>query len=454
MDLRNSAAASGVEFIYKAMDSPFGLEILQRLTRRTPANILLNAILWLNLATFLAVVLAHFGLGLVPVLCYALGAYGLIGISGSWQFWRTKNRPDASNVGWQHALLEDAAIWLALIVNAFAAQAADSVVALCLVFALLFLLSGASVKPYIDFVIGKACFLLVCFYVAIFLGDGNSASVQVLFPLAVSFVLLFAVGYWHYLRQVKTYHLMASESHLRRALEERSRELIDEHRLRDRIIRHIGHDLRQPINSVALAMFNLESSAVDPGQAGSLALARRSLESANCLIEDIVQISSYKKHSAVEVVIEPCDMGDLMESVAREYVYLAEQAGCTIRVVPCTVVIDSDPVIISRILRNFFANAVRHARGARILVGVRRRPNTLELQFLDNGPGMPPELVDAIFQEFTRGSDAEKVVGFGLGMNIAQHLATAIDASVAVRSCHGRGTVFSLSLPHAAVSSM
>ena len=449
MDRPINVAVKGLESIHRALDSPYGREIHRRLKHRTPGNIAFNSILWVNLATFLAVVLAHFGLGLKAVAVYVTLAYGLIAISSVLQFIRYKRNPQSANVEWYNGVLEDAAIWSMLVVNAASEEAANPVIALCVVFTLMFMLAGASVKPYTEYAAGKTLFLVVSFCVAIFWGNQTSASVQVLFPLTVSFVLLFAVGYWHYIRQVRILHLTLSEGLLQRALEERNLELINEHRLRDRIIRHIGHDLRQPINSVALALFNLQSSPHQQQLAEQLAMARRSLESANCLIEDIVQISSYKKQGAIEVVNETCVLGDLVQAVAREYAFVAEQAGCDIRVVPSAITICSDSVIISRILRNFLSNAVRHAGGATILIGVRRRPDVVELQVWDNGPGMSREMVDNAFQEFARGESSQKTAGFGLGLNIAQTLAQAINASVAVESRLGLGTVCSLRIPRA-----
>lgn len=446
MNTSDDAMVKGLESIHKTMDSIYGQEIHHLLKSRTPENIVFNTILRINLVTFLALLFAYFGLGLIAVSTYAACAYSLIFLCSLQQlFFYKKEYPH--NVSWYHNLLEDAAIWLLLVINGLSLEAANPAIALGLVFAVLFVLAGLSFKPYVEYVTSKVIFLGVCVYFALFLGDEVTASAQVLFPLTISFVLLFSVGYWHYIRQVKILHLTLSERHLQKTLEERNQELINEHRIRDRMIRHIGHDLRQPINSAAVAVFNLQSLPLQQHQDQQLAVACRSLESANCLIEDIVQIASYKKQGAIEVVKEACVIGDILHAVAREYTFVGEQAGCDIKVISSSIQIYSDPIIISRILRNFLSNAVRHARGAKILIGVRRKTGTIIAQVLDNGPGMSPELLRNAFGEFVQGDSSEKAAGFGLGLNIAQNLAHAIDAKVAVQSIPGKGTVCSLCLP-------
>jgi signal transduction histidine kinase len=446
MNISNDAKIKGLESIHKTMDSNYGQEIHLLLKNRTPENIIFNIILRINLITFLALLIAYFGLGLMAVSAYVACAYSLILITSLQQFFSYRKR-NPVNVSWYHGVLEDAAIWLLLIVNGYSVEAANPVIALSLVFALLFVLASLSFKPYGEYVASNIIFLGVCVYFALFWGDEITASAQVLFPLTISFVLLFSVGYWHYIRQVKMLHLTLSEKHLQKALEDRNQELINEHRIRDKMIRHIGHDLRQPINSAALSVFNLKSSVVRQDQGQQLAMACRSLESANCLIEDIVQIASYKKQGAIDVVKEACIIGDLLQTVVREYTFAAEQADCNIKVISSSIQIYSDPIIVSRILRNFLSNAVRHAKGAKILVGVRRKTESIIVQVLDNGPGMSAELLSNAFGEFVQGHSSEKATGFGLGLNIAQTLAQAIDAKVAIQSLPGKGTVCSLYLP-------
>jgi len=437
--------AADLKSIHKIMDSPYRDEIQRQLCTRAGDAIVFNTILWVNLATFQCVVLAHFGLGLEPALIYTLIAYGLIIGNGVLQFISYKRHPLSANLHWYNSVIEDAAIWLILPVNAWASNAASPVIALSTSFTVLFVLALTSVKTYREFVISKAIFLMAVFGYAIFWGDSTSASTQVVFPLTVTSVLLFAVAYWHYIRQVKFFHLMSSEQDLRLALNDRNRQLINAHQLRDRIIRHIGHDLRQPINSVSYALFNLKRVLPENTQSEQVDLASRALESANSLIEDIVQISSYKKQGTLEPSRERLKLGPLLEMLVREFSFTADQAGRQLKLVTCSAWVESDPAMISRIMRNFISNAVRHAPGARIVIGVRRRPGALELQVCDNGPGMPPELVNNAFEEFTQGQ-SERMEGFGLGLNIAKNLAAAVGAQVALKSRLGKGTVCSLTL--------
>lgn len=434
----------GIESIHRSSDSPFHTAIQYRLNRKSLDSLIFDGILCTNLATGMAVGLAYFGLDLKSILIYIALAYSLIIASSLSQLVFLNSSVTGRNVHWFNCLMEDAAIWLALPVNAFSGSASPTLVTLGFVFSFIFILASVTSRAYIDFVISKAIFLIVSVCFVFLWGDADSRSPFVIFPLLVSFVMLFSVGYWHYLRQVKMLHLTMNENLLKEELEQRNLQLLNEHRLRDRIIRQIGHDLRQPVNSIALALFNFRTAHQHDTQNEHVQLALRALDDVNCQIEDIVQISSYKKEGAIEVSIERCHVGDVLAALKREYTLVAEEANCSLTVVPSSVEIETDPIILGRVLRNFISNAIKHAKGAKVLLGVRRRGETIEIQVCDDGPGIKPELLEKLFQEFVQGEGKDS--GFGLGLNIAMTLAAAIDGKVSVNSTVGRGSKFSLTL--------
>ena len=92
---------------------------------------------------------------------------------------------------------------------------------------------------------------------------------------------------------------------------------------------------------------------------------------------------------------------------------------------------------------------MRYTRQGTVLVGCRRRAGALAIQVWDTGPGIPPEQLSAIFEEFRRlGSGGEdEPAGLGLGLAIVERMAARLGHQVAVRSWPGRGSVFEVVLP-------
>ena len=104
--------------------------------------------------------------------------------------------------------------------------------------------------------------------------------------------------------------------------------------------------------------------------------------------------------------------------------------------------------------QNLVSNAIRHTPAGRVLVGCRRCDGKVELQVWDTGPGIPEAQRDAIFEEFFQiGNDQrDRRLGFGLGLAIVRRQAALMGLPVGVRSAPGRGSVFWVRIPLAAVS--
>jgi signal transduction histidine kinase len=107
----------------------------------------------------------------------------------------------------------------------------------------------------------------------------------------------------------------------------------------------------------------------------------------------------------------------------------------------------TDPVRLQQILVNLVSNAVRHSpEGGRVRLGVRPNGKTIDFIVQDEGPGIPPDIVDRIFEPFER-FDPHSGVGTGLGLPVSRRLAEVLGGSLTVDSAPGRGSTFTLALP-------
>lgn len=212
-----------------------------------------------------------------------------------------------------------------------------------------------------------------------------------------------------------------------------------------RFLAAASHDLRQPMQALAMFVAVLAGRAMDPDQA---ALVRRIQDSVTALEGLLNGLLDVSKLEAGLVVPHAADfhVGAMMERLAAEFAPLCQAEGLTLRVVPCRAVVHSDPSLLERILRNLLNNAVRYTKTGRILFGCRREGRSVRFEVWDTGIGIPGNELRNIFREFHQvgnpGRDRRQ--GLGLGLAIVERLANLLDHPIAVRSQEGKGSVFSV----------
>jgi CheY-like chemotaxis protein len=113
----------------------------------------------------------------------------------------------------------------------------------------------------------------------------------------------------------------------------------------------------------------------------------------------------------------------------------------------------SDPLMLRRILQNLMANAVQYTDRGGILLLARRRGDGVRIEVWDTGPGISDADRQTIFEEFQRGTAADRptIGGFGLGLSIVQRMAEALGHPLGLCSRIGRGTRFSVTATRAAL---
>lgn len=139
----------------------------------------------------------------------------------------------------------------------------------------------------------------------------------------------------------------------------------------------------------------------------------------------------------------------VFERLVLQTARLAHENRVRLSIVPSSAVVVSDPTAVEVILRNLAVNAVFFARGGRTLIGCRRRGGALQVQVWDDGPGIPPQDQEIVFEPLRKlnASGDDLLQGLGLGLTIARDLAGALGHGLELRSGPAGGTVFSLTLP-------
>lgn len=215
-----------------------------------------------------------------------------------------------------------------------------------------------------------------------------------------------------------------------------------------RFLAAASHDLRQPLQAIAMFSAALKSNISDPENTQIVSSIQECVGAANELLDALLNVS---RLDAGVLSPEPRDflICDLLEKAEVEFGAQAKDKGLSLKTVPSTVAVRTDPALLYRIVSNFIANAIRYTDKGRVLAGCQRRGQTLRLAVWDTGQGIPEELRERIFEEFFQAGNPERDRrrGLGLGLAIVQRLARLLNVETGLASTPGAGSVFWVDIP-------
>ena len=218
---------------------------------------------------------------------------------------------------------------------------------------------------------------------------------------------------------------------------------------KSRFLAAASHDLRQPMHAMALFVEELRNEVSTPQQSRLVKLIEESAHAMSGLLDSLLDISKLDA-GLVKPFIRPLDIGQLLARLKQEYVPLAAQQDVQLSIRPCSSLIESDAILLERILLNLVGNAIRYTpKGGRVLLACRKRGQRLRIEIRDNGIGIPADKQQLIFREFVQLDNAERSreKGLGLGLSIVQRLCNLMHCSLYLRSALGTGSVFAIEIP-------
>lgn len=254
----------------------------------------------------------------------------------------------------------------------------------------------------------------------------------------VTGALLYAYVKFQVLRQI------AYEKRLEEAAERLSRNLES----KSRLIHSVSHDLRQPLQSIALFAMVLDSQPLTPKGREALKNLQNSIGRMADHLESILGLARLDL-GKVPVRQSAVELGPLLCTLAEEMAPLAAAKGLDYRWVAPQLLVRSDRVILSSMLRNLITNAIRYTQHGGVLVGVRRQGATVRIVVYDTGIGIAADALPLVFEEFYQvGNHARDIrQGLGLGLPIVQRMAHLLGHEVTAVSQPGRGSCFAITVP-------
>jgi signal transduction histidine kinase len=237
--------------------------------------------------------------------------------------------------------------------------------------------------------------------------------------------------------------LQHTQDDLRRAL-----------KMRDEFMSMVTHELRTPLGVMALEVI-MRQQRLDKGDLAWFSPARlqamldkdgRQVRSMTRLIEDMLDISRLQ-HGMLSIRRRPTDLAELARRVVADFEGQYQQVPLTLTALP-GIVGDWDDSRIAQVLVNLLSNALRYGEGRPVLVEADLGDDGMaRLAVTDQGPGIPPEDQQRIFQQFERLPLAGKAPGMGLGLYISQQFVRAHGGRITVHSQPGQGARFEVLLP-------
>jgi two-component system phosphate regulon sensor histidine kinase PhoR len=223
-------------------------------------------------------------------------------------------------------------------------------------------------------------------------------------------------------------------------------------RTREEFVANVSHELRTPLSLIKGYVETLLDGAKDNPEVETkfLQTIQRNSERLQFLIEDLLTISELES-GRLKMNLQSVRLRSLVDRVLEDFKTQAESRGVVLRndVPDLTARADSDRL--QQVLGNLVGNAIKYGRSEGH-VGVTGRLSDgmlIELCVRDDGPGIPPESLERVFERFYRVDKARsrEQGGTGLGLSIVKHIVQSHGGKVWARSELGKGAAFYFTLP-------
>lgn len=204
---------------------------------------------------------------------------------------------------------------------------------------------------------------------------------------------------------------------------------------KSRFLAVASHDMRQPLHALTLYLAALERRVETQEARDILQKMERATQSMTGMFSTLLDLARVQA-GAVAPEIDDVRVQDMFDRIA------AEHPGGQVDVRATALNISTDPMLFERALSNLVANAMKHGGGA-CRIEASASGEFVDISVVDDGPGIPLDDQDRIFDEFvrleTRGGD-----GLGLGLAIVKRIARLLDTPLSLSSTPGEGARFTL----------
>ena len=225
-------------------------------------------------------------------------------------------------------------------------------------------------------------------------------------------------------------------------------------RTREEFVANVSHELRTPLSLIKGYVETLLDGARDNPEVAErfLKIIERNANRLDLLIQDLLTISALES-GRMKLELQPVDLRGLAEKVLSFLHAKAENKSVQLVNELPEFMANADANRLDQVLTNLVDNAVKYGRveGVVTVGGRKMDDGKLEVFVRDDGPGIPAEALDRVFERFYRVDKARSrdQGGTGLGLSIVKHIVQAHGGEVRCESELGKGATFYFTVPAA-----
>ena len=227
----------------------------------------------------------------------------------------------------------------------------------------------------------------------------------------------------------------------------------------NRFIADAAHQLRTPLamqaSQIEFARYTRQHRGEWDTRRADMDAMWQEMQTSNRRLVDVTNkllLLAQAEHGDAHTRLEPVDLAAVALRCVEQLAALADRRGIDLglesQAAPGEAVVQAQPALLDALATNLLDNALRYTQeGGRVTVGVRNVEGTVELTVEDNGPGIPAEARERVFERFYRVS--QDTEGTGLGLAIVREIARAFDANVdlAANPREARGLLVTVRFP-------
>ncbi len=232
--------------------------------------------------------------------------------------------------------------------------------------------------------------------------------------------------------------------------ETRSRVLEESDRMKTALLSSVSHELRTPLSTIKAAVTSVLSGEVEWGSDAAqdlLAAVDEETDQLNRLVGNLLDMSRIEA-GALKPDLNWNELAEIVESACHRMRHVLEGFKLTIDLPDDLPLVPVDFMQIERVFTNLFSNSAKYAPpGSEIHVKGRVQNNqTMLIEVTNQGPSIPEDHLERIFDKFYRSTDASRLTGTGLGLSICKGIIEAHDGHIWAENLPGR-FAFKFTLP-------
>lgn len=226
--------------------------------------------------------------------------------------------------------------------------------------------------------------------------------------------------------------------------------LQQESHAKSRFFQALGHDLRQPLNSMRLylSQYEKEEKPADNKLNTVFEKVRKNIDGLNDMFTSLLDITRLEA-GAIKPELRAIPLQVLITELGDEYDIVTANKGLELNVECIDVNVYSDQMLLENVLRNLLSNAIKYTEKGEVSLIVESKNKEVRIIITDTGVGIAKQDINKILQAYHRGNNTKQLEGLGLGLAIVKQTCELLEHSLSIESELNKGTRVELNLKKA-----